>query len=480
MTQKKHAYPWIVALVGVALLWLFFGLCYPYHLRHREQTILFLANADWIRDTYYAPHSTGATVRMLGDGLQQYFYYIGAGPTILALLLGLLGVVWYQIGRSCCSRLPRVWANVLPWLLSVGVVLWEGGRECLPEYPVASTLQLLGWSALLLGVIRCAHGWLAKAACAVLALVSGVWLLGYEPLPQTKLWGKPDMLLEQQMALDVEASLGNWQQVERLSEQPSLYRFNAYYRNLSRARRGELLDQWSDLARTGSESLFLPVNETGNYFQFSAVGEAWWAVGDLTMAEHATLLGMIFSPRHTGSRQLRRLAEIAIKRGDAEGADKYLRLLAQSSVHRQWALSKRELLSSDMTSAQTTIMSDTLRLASELPLCLRTVLDADPTNAIARQYLLCLDLMYHDLQALADDIDHYGCPLGARALEEAMLVVMETHPERREPWQPLIRREAYDDFLQFNQFFVQCQGNPALMKPKYGNSYWYDLRFAKP
>ena len=55
------------------------------------------------------------------------------------------------------------------------------------------------------------------------------------------------------------------------------------------------------------------------------------------MAEHAAILGMIFSPHHTGARAVKRLAEINLVNGDEAAAMKYLRLLQKTMCYRDWA-----------------------------------------------------------------------------------------------------------------------------------------------
>ena len=52
------------------------------------------------------------------------------------------------------------------------------------------------------------------------------------------------------------------------------------------------------------------------------------------MAEHCAMLSMIFSPRNSGSRMIKRLAEINLVNGDDEAALKYLRILDNTHLHK--------------------------------------------------------------------------------------------------------------------------------------------------
>ncbi len=484
MQQKKYhntRIEWIVTLLGAAAILLFFFFLYPYHLRHREQTMLFLTNTDWIRENYLRLNE-GGWVRLVGDFLQQFFYYIGAGPVIVSILVTLLGIVWYnivtRIGTICRSQQEESTAAGPGWRIGAFVaaaiaMLWESGRECLPEYPVASTVQALGWSVILLVVLQGGNR-MMRISTLGLGIIAGCWLLDYHMLPHARLFGTPSFLTEHQMALDVEASFGNWNKVEQLTDEEIDSNIDIYYHNLALAQQNRLPEAIMTRIQNGGDGLFIPVDPDGNYFLFAAAGEAWWAAGDITMAEHATLLGLIFSPRKTGSRCIRRLAEINLAKGDQAGADKYLRMLSQSVVHDEWASE----IKSGMLRVKTAppIVNDTLRLQGETRLCLRNVLDVQPNNNIALQYLLCYDLLYRDLLSFTGDVQRYGCPREVRLYEEAMLVVMASRPEMREAWQPLVRHQTYVEFEEFNQALLQSQGRLNEIKPKFGKTYWYYLR----
>lgn len=462
---------------AIALL-LFFLFLYPYHLRHREQTMLFLNNWDWICETYLT-EGKGGLIMLAGDWLQQWFYYIGAGPVIISLLLTTLGVIWFRISHGMlrfickkCKWSQKVWVDGVAYAVAIVAVLAETSRVCTAEYPVGATLYVLMFSLLIMiikwpvrGIIR----------CVTFCLLLFIGVLSC-PMPEqvinAKTWRQPDMLIEHQMALDVEASMGNWQKVEQLTKgKYEDYNTEIYYRNLCLAHRGQLADSLLMRPQNATEGLIIPVNDKGNYFLFSAAGEVWWATQDLTMAEHASILGMIFSPRHTGSRNLRRLAEISLAKGDMAAADKYLRLLDQTLAHRRWAQTIRQ---QQQPIAQLALdKPDTLRFSTETGLCLRTMLQARPSNEMAKQYLLCYDLLSKDLYSFANDIQQFGCPAGIRVYEEAMLIIMASRPELRDEWQSLIREQTYREFVAFNEAIAQSQGQLKPLHQRFGKTYWF-------
>lgn len=464
---------WAMTLLGAVVAFVFFQCFYPYHLQHREQTMLFLNSFDYITQQYPLLQR-GFLAQLIGDFLQQFFYYLVAGPAIVATLLTLIGVLAFQIVRKFSDKR---WCFYLAYAVAIVCFLWEGSRECLPEYPLSATIQVLGWLLLIrLALLAKTREWKLGLLAGCITLGGILFDMGH--LPNTKLYGKPDMILEHQMALDVEASYGHWNKVEELTEEDLPYNTEIYYRNLSLAMRNALTENLFDHHQNIDEGLFLPVNESGNYFLFSAAGEAWWAVGDLTMAEHATLLGMIFSPRHTGTRNLRRLAEINLAKGDQPAAMKYLRLLQQTIPHRQWAEMHIQQAQSQNYQTEMQSTSDTLRLANQTQRSLRNLLDCHPNNLRAMQYLLAYDLLTKDMISFADDFERYGNHTADRTIEEAMLIVMASRPEMRDRWHDYVQNSTYQDFQEFNSIFEQSKGNPQMLKARFGNTYWYYMKFA--
>lgn len=465
---------WMMTLLGAITVFVFFQCFYPYHLMHREQTMLFLNNADYIAQ-HYAPDQAGFLSRLVGDFMQQFFYYLMAGPAIVTVVLTLIGVLSYQIVSKFSDKR---WIQYLAYAVALCYMLWEGGRECLPEYPLASSIQELGWLGLIRLVLT-AKSNVGRLGMTTAALCLGSWLFGFNSLPNTQLYGKPDMIVEHQMALDVEASYGHWKKVEELTQDNRPYNIDIYYHNLALAMRNALTEKMFERHQNQQIGLFLPVNEKGNYFLFSAAGEAWWAVGDLTMAEHATMLGMIFSPLHTGTRNLRRLAEINLAKGDRPAAMKYLRLLQQSIPHRRWAEARMQQPETQSYQAEMQSASDTLRLASQTQRSLRNLLDSHPDNTRAVQYLMAYDLLTKDMLSFADDFEQYGMHMTDRTLEEAMLIIMTSRPEMRDRWHDYVQPSTYRDFQTFNNIFEQSKGNPQMLKAQFGNTYWYYMQFAQ-
>ena len=67
------------------------------------------------------------------------------------------------------------------------------------------------------------------------------------------------------------------------------------------------------------------------------------------MARHRAIEGILFSPKQRSVRQIKRLVEIDMRRGDIEEARKYLNLLDATLFYHSWARSKEEQLKGEET-----------------------------------------------------------------------------------------------------------------------------------
>lgn len=324
---RRKYIEWGAAGIGALALFLFFFRILPYHLFHREQTQLFLLATEPLAG--YLRHPA-ALARLSGDFLTQFFYYEGGGPAIMAVVLLLWGVVVFRLLVPYMGR----WA----WIPTVLAVAWEAGRQCGLSYPLSGTIALTGIGGVLLLCRSCMRrSWKSGLAVSILAVLSGYWLFGCGDW-SSRWYNMPDLGREYLLALDSEMYFGRSEKVRKLLAEGE-YRspFTAYYYNLLNAQQDRLPDRLMDGYQPASQGLFLPVAPHSTYLTIYAANEVWFALGDMTMAEHAAILGMIFSPHHTGARAVKRLAEINLVNGDEAAAMKYLRLLQKTMCYRDWA-----------------------------------------------------------------------------------------------------------------------------------------------
>ena len=444
--------------LGFLAAFAFFQFAYPYHLMHREQMDLFVYDWDYIRQTY---RGVGGLARLAGDFLEQFFLLPVAGPLIVALLLVGIGAVVYRIGRHFLKEGPALGVAAL-------FFVWSFLRECGNLYITRYTVVALGYLSLILLALQCRKAW-QKPVAAALLLAVGFWALG-SPFHKYygKAWGVPRLNYEKVMGLDVETSREHWDKVLQLSKKDLYMEEASYCYNLAHAKKGDLGQTLFNHSQNHFYTLLFTVSDGKAVFSNTLAGEAWFQLGDMTVAEQSAITSLQGSPRHTGVRYLVRLARVNLITGEDGAAQKYLNILAKTLFYGKWARSMMPGRQDDATREQLEaaraglIRTDIVHQAERPREILLGLLAANPDNQVAREYLLCFDLLCYDLERFMEDYERYPRP--GRLYQEAILIWLSQH-DRMTPSNVTgygIDLSTVDRMNRFGR-------NPA----NYKNTYWY-------
>lgn len=524
--EMKNTLKYGILFMGLAGMacFLFFRQAYPYHLQHKEQTLLFLYSADALKAYFDKPAVLSC---LAGDFLTQFFHYRSGGAAVFALSMLLLGWLGYEAFR----RWTKSWVAAVIGVLLVG---WEALRFCGVIYPLSSTLSLIGGFSLFL-LLRRARGKWAYPVAGILLSAAAYWLFGYGlfvflilallqamierkpvlwtcvlalesillPLctankclmtaaqafryPATEWWNTPGFTDERLLGLDIENHRENWDKVYELLHPDPRLSGGTYYYNLANGVQGKLPDRLMHYYQPAALGLFIPVNAESSYLTTQFAGEAWFRLGDMTMAEHAALLSMIFSPRQKGARMIQRLAEINLVNKDEAAAVKYLRMLSKTLFYKQWAAHRipgketpevRRWLQQKRRLIPT---ADAVRTSTmDVAKSLRLLLKSNPDNVMARDYLLCFHLLMKDLPSFARDYETYSVGKPNRLYAEALLIIMA----RRRATADEVKNTGMSptvvqEFNEYTQLYEQSGGNPATVAGRFGNTYWFYYHFAQ-
>jgi len=298
-------------------------------------------------------------------------------------------------------------------------------------------------------------------------------------------WGHPSEVSEVAMGLAVEASRENWEAVARIAAKDRKSEVGTYYYNLANAIKGQLPDRLMDYYQPFERGLFLPVGEKSQPFVIACASDVWFALGEMALAERDAMLGMLFSPAHNGSRYLKRLAETNLVTGNYEAASKYLRMLANSPANRKWALERfpeanwspeyRERIERKRALLP---RFDVVHGMDQTQLTLRVLLNSNPSNKMALDYLLCFDLLTKDVDAFVAD---YAPSLTSSHLyEEAMLIFLASKGGMNEEnfRHYNIREETLRRFNRFVSIYQRDKGSSKNLAGEFGKTYWYFFYFA--
>jgi len=298
-----------------------------------------------------------------------------------------------------------------------------------------------------------------------------------------KAWGRPDKVSERVMGMTVEASYENWDKVASLASVDLKSEIGTYYYNLANAHLGCLPDKLMDYYQPFERGLFLPVGEHSTPFQIACASDVWFALGDMSMAERDAMLGMLFSPAHTGSRYLRRMAEANIIKQDFEAASKFLRMLLNSRRDRKWAESHMDGDWSEdyaywLQWKRSCLPGELLHGMDQTQINLRVLLNSNPSNKMALDYLLCYDLLTKDLDAFVGDFD--PSLTRSQLYEEAMLIFLAAKggmsAENFAHYH--ISQQTFDRFNRFVTIYKRDNGSGRNLGDEFGKTYWYYFYYA--
>lgn len=522
--KDTHKYGGLALLPAGIACFIFFLYTCPYHLLHKEQTTLFVYTTEALSSYLDKPAVLSC---LAGEFLTQFFLTPVMASALMGTVMLLLGLIFYAVLRKWMNG----WLAVVPAILIMG---WEVLRSCGLLYPLSSTLSLIGGGCLFLLYDLIKNRYL-RIGFGFIGIIAGYWLFGYgafifvllllissliskkdiiwaglmilgaialpgafskiylltypqaSQYPATDWWNTPNPLYERLLGLDIEAEAGHWDKVRKLAYPDERISACSYYYNLANAAENKLPEGLMNYYQPGVEGLFIPISPNSSYLSSLYANEVWFHLGDMTMAEHATILGMIFSPNHTGSRMVKRLAEINLINGDEEAAMKYLRILSNTRFYNQWAKDRipgkeSEAVRQWLKNKQAFIpQSDTIRISTtDVAKSLRLLLESNPDNGMARDYLLCLHLLAKNLPGFLEDYVGEVGKAPKRLYAEALMIDLvrrqATGDEIRET---IVDPSVVQDFKEYTRLHQQSKGNPQALVGKYGKTYWFYYHFAQ-
>ena len=194
---------------------------------------------------------------------------------------------------------------------------------------------------------------------------------------------------------------------------------------------------------------------------------------------------------------MKRLAEINLIRGDEAAAMKYLRILDKTLFYHRWARIhmpaerpkglKRWM---DMKSSLN-VTTDTVRSPMDIETSFRHLLESNPDNVFARDYLLSYDLLDKDVDTFVQDYDLYlrGQAVTQRTWAEAMLIWLAAHGRSEEEVMARgIPPAVIEEFMEYNDIYQKAvSGSPTTfptrqyqrLQERFGKTYWFFYHFAQ-
>ena len=201
------------------------------------------------------------------------------------------------------------------------------------------------------------------------------------------------------------------------------------YLNLALAQKGKLADELFVFDQRGAKSLVLPWNQS--LLMTKMLCDIHFTIGDLGMAESYAMDAMAQAKRGGSAWMLRRLAQISLLRGEWEVARKYIRLLAEMPLYRDWArkaesyIGHPERMENDPELRGKTLPPTRTDQLFGL-MTTEALWSSHPAGSIGWEYLGCHYLLAKDLPGFRAFIEASGARELPRHFQEAWLIANDT------------------------------------------------------
>lgn len=405
---------WAAFLIWGVLCFVYFHTNYYYHFFYQEQNQLFLMSWEYVSSYFKEPAPLSL---LIGDFLTQFYYYVYAGPAILTLSIILIGIM---IRTALTISICRKWK----WIATIValILMTIEALFCLKNsYRLSDVWSDVGWSIAIAActVISCWAIKTSKILVSRLQVLPIVLILIFAYIgfgtPLKGEFVKPEKDIERLLSYDNEYYFEHYERVIAMgnSDNNKMVDNECFFYFLSLAHVNSI-----SYSLTGIEKpflgTFLQIGPDTPLFTIKMMNELYFLLGDMTYAERAALMACTFSPNNRNVRMIKRLAEINLIKGDEAAAMKYLRLLSKTLVYKQWA--KDHTPGSTTEKVQKMIdekrqfmnTCTNIRLGDNCRTILLELLESNPTNKVALDYLLSSDMLANDKEAFRMDYEKYG------------------------------------------------------------------------
>lgn len=508
---------WAAAFVALAV---YYATAYRSHILWQEQNQIFLYEPHWIAGYFGKP---GWLACLAGEWLTQFYAVPAAGAVILASAIALACGAFAAAARRylpeatawvltaafaaylifCSMRASTSLAffiaaagGLLLGLLKTTVGIGKGRHADLAPLAVAAAFWTFGFGAILTALLLTAAA--AKRGFAekwngprpVALILPAVVALGLPALTcrsYSLSYGKtlaypgiarpsmPETRSEKRLALADAFYIGDHDRVKKLAlDADNPDEVTAFYYYLSSAVQDSMPDNLlkypvrnlGTLTSIGDKTPLMVIN---------MMNDLYFEIGDMTYAERAAMMRNVFSPRNRNVRMIRRLAEINLISGDTAAAMKYLRILDSTRSYSDWSRDHRpghtspEAEADIMRRRNLSNSKENIRIGDNCRNILLELLESNPHNTVALDYLLCTDLLLKDMDTFKMDYDTYcmqkGSPRYKDLYQQALMIYLAGTDAPQEEWDRYI--VSGPQMQAFNTYSGR-RGDPA-----FSNTYWY-------
>jgi hypothetical protein len=194
---------------------------------------------------------------------------------------------------------------------------------------------------------------------------------------------------------------------------------------------------------------------------------------------------------------LKRIALCNLLLGEYSTAEKFLKILSQSPIHKKWALKYIPYLNNEKLLAVDPTLSEKRKLIPHDDFYSNTkhpqydlfmLLTQHPENKMAFEYFMIDALMNHDLAKVAVNLKYLknlGYDKIPVHIEEALMLFFALNKDYKvDLGDYKISTRTQNNFVAFSKLLLKFRQNhkevQSEMYSQYGNTYWYYVQFISP
>lgn len=497
--------------------------------------LLFVVMAGLMRNlgksmSVWIPWATGVSVCQLLSLYDHNFYWSGALALTLALaglwlvslfkepvrswlfLLGIPIVVW-GLGASACIYVSagiilftkkETWfativAPTAVFVSTIAIIHFTGivanirfilspvcYYESISEMPIyhwatwgvtllclllARGVMYVSWKKPITGWAICCTGWLIPSA--LLVQMAG----NFCNTSNQDIW-----------RLNHHAYMEDWDAILNfVSDKPMNNYLFMNYANMALANKGELANRAFHYYPKGMNSLLTTVNSTGTVRLLAS--DIHYTVGCIAEAQQHAFEAQVTFPQSMGIQTMKRLVKTNLIFGHHAVAEKYLSVIAKTTFHRKWAQKYSQFLHNDQAIEADAELGEKRRSLSQQNRFamfygwtpeLQDILEVNPENRKAKEYLGLSFLMNKDLKGFQLFLDKYYGTGKDRTLplsfQQAVMALDQ--PDKVKAYN--VSSSVKEQYAQFMRQYAQNRQNPNLknvMHRSFGHTVWYYLIF---
>ena len=279
-------------------------------------------------------------------------------------------------------------------------------------------------------------------------------------------------------------------------DNPSNNRLICYLTNIALYESGKMPYSMFNYKQIGTSGLLLNWEFANSDVLVFYLGEVYYRLGMMLQAEHCAFESLVASQKGINAKVVQRLALTNIVRRDSATADKYLRYLDNSLFYHNWAHQQRKNLASAMADPTFHVPGTPIPahckdflIAYQVPeYTLLMLLEANPKNRMAFEYLMAYSMLQRDLEKVKWCMDNYygnfDYPAIPTHYEEALLlykIVFDESPDffTRYPVSNTTL-ERYDRYMQAVKAAQGSKRKFGQFEKQFGNTYWYYMNLIDP